>query len=222
MMIIHENKNTAIERLPWHTQTTCPNHIALHAGKKQPRLTEVGALARVFETPATKLKIKQKLLKCKRTIQIETFNFRTLKRIGQISEQTPSAIDHNIDIICIQEHGYIHSKHNKYPITGNGWTLLSPSAWKNSANTTIEGVGILIGSRVLKSLNSIEKIQLRMMVVTFNGNPMQQSPVRALSMLVKKLTYSLTVKSYPPLFVTLGNATFSSSVETWIPKLVKT
>ena len=30
---------------------------------------------------------------------------------------------------------------------------------------------MLIGPRVLKSLNSIEKIQPRMMVATFNGNP---------------------------------------------------
>ena len=30
---------------------------------------------------------------------------------------------------------------------------------------------MLIGPRALKSLNSIEKIQLRMMVATFNSNP---------------------------------------------------
>ena len=34
-----------------------------------------------------------------------------------------------------------------------------------------KGVGMLIGPRVLKSLNSIEKIQLRMIVATLNGNP---------------------------------------------------
>ena len=33
------------------------------------------------------------------------------------------------------------------------------------------GVGLLIGPRVLKTLNSIEKIQPRMMAATFNGNP---------------------------------------------------
>ena len=35
----------------------------------------------------------------------------------------------------------------------------------------IGGVSMLIGPRALKSLNSIEKIQPRMMVATFNGNP---------------------------------------------------
>ena len=42
---------------------------------------------------------------------------------------------------------------------------------ENSVNATIGGIGMLIGTRSLKSLNSIEKIQLRMMVATFNGNP---------------------------------------------------
>ena len=42
---------------------------------------------------------------------------------------------------------------------------------KNSVNTAIGGVGRLIGPRGLKSLNSFEKIKLRMMVATFNGNP---------------------------------------------------
>ncbi len=43
--------------------------------------------------------------------------------------------------------------------------------WKNSFNATVGGVGILIGQRALKSLNSQERIQPRMMVATFNGNP---------------------------------------------------
>ena len=87
----------------------------------------------MFEKSATELILKQKWLKCKRTIQIATFNVRTLN-------------------------------------TGNGWTLATASAWKNSVNATIGGVGILIGPRALKSLNSVEKIQPRMMVATFNGN----------------------------------------------------
>ena len=40
-----------------------------------------------------------------------------------------------------------------------------------TVNAPIRGVSMLIGSRALKSLNSIKKIQYRMMVATFNGNP---------------------------------------------------
>ena len=38
-------------------------------------------------------------------------------------------------------------------------------------NAVIGGVGMLIGQRALKSLNSIEKIKSKMIVATFNGNP---------------------------------------------------
>ena len=151
-----------------HTQTTCPNRIALRAGKKRVCPVEIGALAPVFEKSATVLKLKPKLLKCKSIIQIVTFNIRILNEIGQLL--TASAIDHNIDIICIQEHRYIHSEDIKYYDTGNWWTLVSAYARKNSVNAVMGGVGMLMGPRALQSLNSIEKIQPRMMVATFNDN----------------------------------------------------
>ena len=154
-----------------HTQTTYINRIALPAGKKGARPAEVGALVSVFEKSATELKLKQKLLKCKQTIQIATFNVRTLNRIGQLPELIASAVEHKIDIICIQEHRYTHTKDIKYHQTGNGWTLATVSAWKNSVNATVGGVGMLIGPKAIKTLNSIERIQPRMMTATFNGNP---------------------------------------------------
>ena len=124
----------------------------------------------MFEKSATELK-QQKLLKCKQTIQIATFNVRTLSRISQLPELTASAVEHKIDIIWIQEHRYMHTKDIKYHDTGNGWTLATVSAWKNSINATVGVVGMLIGPRALKTLDSIERIKPRMMTATFNGNP---------------------------------------------------
>ena len=49
--------------------------------------------------------------------------------------------------------------------------LVTVSAWKNSINASVGGVGMLLGPRALKTLNSIERIQPRMMAATFNGNP---------------------------------------------------
>ena len=40
-----------------------------------------------------------------------------------------------------------------------------------TVNAAVGGVGLLIGPRALKTLNSVEKIQPRMMAATFNGNP---------------------------------------------------
>ena len=62
----------------------------------------------VFEKSPTELKIKQKLLRYKSTIQIVTLNVRTFNRIGKVADLTPSTTDHNIFIICIQEQ-QIHS-----------------------------------------------------------------------------------------------------------------
>ena len=105
------------------------------------------------------------------TIQIATFNVRTLNRISQLPELTASAVEHKIDIICKQEHRYTHTEDIKYHDTGNGWMLATVSAWKNFVNATVRGVGMLIGPRALKTLNTIERIQPRMIAATFNGNP---------------------------------------------------
>ena len=125
-----------------HTQTTYTNRIALRAGKKGARPAEVGALASVFKKSATELK-QQKLLKCKQTIQIVTFNVRTLNRIGQQPELIALVVEHKIDIICIQEHRYMHTEDIKYHETGNRWTLATISTWKNSVNAAVGGVGML-------------------------------------------------------------------------------
>ena len=114
---------------------------------------------------------EQKLLKCKQTIQIAIFNVRTLNRIVQLPEMTASALEQKTDIICRQEHRYTHTEDIKYHETGNGWTLATLSAWKNSVNATVGGAGMLIGPRALKTLNCIDRIQPRMLAATFNGNP---------------------------------------------------
>ena len=154
-----------------HSQITCQNCIPLRAGKKELCPAEVGSLDPMFKKSATELEQKQKLLKCKSTIQIATFNVRTLNRIGQLPELTPYAIDHNMDIVCVQERRYLQSEDIKYHDTGNGWTLVSTYACKNSVNAAIRDVSMLISPQALKSLNSIDKIQPRMMVATFNRNP---------------------------------------------------
>ena len=124
---IDENKNSHRKITMTHTETTYINRITLREDKKGARPAEVGALASVFEKSATELK-QQKLLKCKQTIQIATFNVRTLNRIGQLPELTASVVEHKIYIICIQEHRYMYTKDIKYHDTGNGWMLATVSA----------------------------------------------------------------------------------------------
>ena len=85
---------------------------------------------------------------------------RTLNRIGQLPELIASAEEHKIDIICIQEHRYTHTEDIKYHETGNGLSLATVSAWKNSVNAAVGGVGLLIGPRALKRLIALRKYNL--------------------------------------------------------------
>ena len=48
---------------------------------------------------------------------------------------------------------------------------VSASAWKNSVSTMIGGVSMLIRPWAQKSQNNIEKIQPKMMLAMFDGNP---------------------------------------------------
>ena len=102
------------------------------------------------------------------TLTVMSISGTTLNRIDQLPELTVSLAEHNIDIVCIQEDRYYHSRHD----TGSKWTFVSVSARKNSVNAIIGGVRILLSPHTLKSLNSIEKIRLRMMIAIFNGKPL--------------------------------------------------
>ena len=95
----------------------CPNCIDLRTSKKEVCSAEVGALAPVFEKSASELKVKlkQKLLKCKSTVHIVIFNVRTLNRIGQQTELTASVAEHDIDIIYTQEQILSEQSKNKIP-----------------------------------------------------------------------------------------------------------
>ena len=109
---------------------------------------------------------------CAYKVHIVTFNVRILTRIHHLPELTASATEHNIDIVCTQEHRYYHSKLEiKYHDTGNGWRFFTVLAWKNSVNAVIGSLGILLSPRIQNSQNSIEKIQSRMMCASFNDNP---------------------------------------------------
>ena len=49
-------------------------------------------------------------LDAKKIVNIATFNIRILNTQNQLLEITSSAVDYNIDIICVQEHEYYHSE----------------------------------------------------------------------------------------------------------------
>ena len=106
------------------TQTICPNCTAFRAGKQGILSAEVEALAPVLEKSTTELRLKSK------QNFLDPKTAQTLNRIGQLPELTASAADHNIDIVCLQEHRYDNSELElKYNDTCNILTFESASAW---------------------------------------------------------------------------------------------
>ena len=152
------------------TQTINSYRIDRRTGKQGSR-SGVTVLAPDFEKYITEQN-KRNLLKCKRSIKMSTFNVRTMQPISQISELIATAEKNQIDVISVQEHRFYHDDLVlKYHEFEKGWTFISASAWKNTINSTIGGIGMLLSPHATKSLNSIEKITSRILVATFNGNP---------------------------------------------------
>ena len=132
-----------------------------------------------------------------------------------------SATEQNIDIICVQKRKYYQSQLELiYHESSNGWTYMSASAWKNSVNAAIEDGGLLLTPRALKSLNSKEKIKLRMMCATFNSNP-YTTIISCYSHNSANDETDITTfynELYLPFVDTFPNKTFRSSVETCMLK----
>ena len=89
---------------------------------------DIGVLAP--ELKKSTIEPRPNLLRCKSIVNIRIFNVRTLKIIHQLPDLIAYAAEHNIDIICVQEHRYYHSERKlKYYGTGNGWAFVSAYAW---------------------------------------------------------------------------------------------
>ena len=111
------------------------------------------------------------LLKCRKTTLISTLNYRTLNISGKV-EALALGQEQHIDILCIQEHRIYHKDVEiKFHDMKKGWVLITSSARKAANNSTIRGVGILLSSKAHKALNSVEAINPRILIATFNGNP---------------------------------------------------
>ena len=163
--------NTATEsKQMTHKKKYQSHRIARRAGKQGARPATLAQIA--VEKLATEPKEKIfRLMKGKRNITISTFNTRTLQNTSKIPELINSAISTNQDIICIQEHRFLHEdtevkEHNIYD-----WKMVTTSAWKNNVNATNGGCGMLLSPLASKALINTEKISPRIMIANFKGNP---------------------------------------------------
>jgi len=115
--------------------------------------------------------LRTRLLKGKKEVIISSLNVRTLRNF-QLHELVASAEQLLNDVVCIQEHRFVHEDmQTKEHDAGNSWKLITSSAWKNTVNASIGGIAMLMSPHAYKSLSSIESVTPRILVANFNGNP---------------------------------------------------
>ena len=113
---------------------------------------------------------KTSLLKCKKSIKISTMNVRTISQKSHQIELVNNATKHNIEVIGIVDHKICHEDKIEYH-QYDKYTLITSSAWRNTSNAPVGGIGILVSKSVESALGSVQKWNDRILVAEFNGNP---------------------------------------------------
>ena len=116
---------------------------------------------------------KNGLSKPSKMFKVASLNCRTLQTESSIVELNKLLHSQSIDITCIQEHRFVHKPADPDIVARNlgSSTLFTASAKRNDQGAAIHGVGIAINSKLLPILLSVKKINERIVVATFKGNP---------------------------------------------------
>ena len=135
-----------------------------------PVVSDDGAPLNLPRSVAPDKQKKAAILKTKKTTNISTFNLRTGRENWRIHELIHHMDKHNISIIAIQEHRRVHPETIKYEHIDNH-LLVTASAWRNSAQAAVGGVGFVINAAAEKSLCEVVRISARIVKASFSGNP---------------------------------------------------
>ena len=146
-------------------QGACPAMVSQVAVEKSDTETKTPKTSKLCN-------IKSRLMKGKRDIFMATLNVQTLQKEWEIPEVISSAESTKHDVICLQEHRFIHEEiATKEHIFGRWRRLITGSAWKNSINAATGGTGMLFSQQAYNALASVEMISPRIMIAAINGNP---------------------------------------------------
>lgn len=146
--------------------------VAAHASHDEPVLNPASNAGR----SCSDRRLKKGLSKPSQSYIMATLNCRTLQSASSQAELEKLMQDCHIAITCIQEHRFVHSESDPAEVarklgTTNSTTLFTASAVRNECGASIRGVGIAINSKILPLLLSVKKMDERIIVATFKGNP---------------------------------------------------
>ena len=112
-----------------------------------------------------------RLVKPKKIMNVGTFNVRTVSKEGRESELAYNFESHGLNILGVQEHRKEHEEEIAYNQLGSSSMFITASCTRNRRNARVGGVSLLLDRLSYKALSSIEKINDRIIVAHFNGNP---------------------------------------------------
>ena len=112
----------------------------------------------------------QALLRCKKFLFIATYDANPLRDEDRVLQLEQCTQQQGIEILGEQEHLIIHDDPIEFRKVCSSY-LETSSGWRNEAQASQGGVGLLLGQKARNALLKAKRISKRIMTAEFNGNP---------------------------------------------------
>ena len=99
---------------------------------------------------------KVALLKCRKNIKISTMNVRTIRTKSKQHELSTHATIQGIEVIGIVDHKICHEEEDLEYHQLDNHTLITSSAWRNSGNSPVGVVGIMVNRKIESAFISVK------------------------------------------------------------------
>ena len=165
------NNNTKIKALA--TMPFKRSDIAVLASNDEPVLNPVEEGVFPAGWKCSDRRLKKGLSRPSKMYKLATLNCRSLKSVSSQAELNKLMHVYNIPIVCIQEHRYVHNDTEPDIVAHSigTSTIFTASAVRNEQKASVRGVAITINSKLLPLLESVKKLDERIVKATFKGNP---------------------------------------------------
>lgn len=117
------------------------------------------------------IRITKSVLSCKNATKIGTLNVRTIRTADKRLQLRYLFKKSGLQILAIQEHIIFHGEPILMTTLGRGSLLIKTSAWRNSSQAAVGGVGLVRSFRANQLVREITPVSLRVLKISFNGNP---------------------------------------------------
>ena len=117
--------------------------------------------------------VTRRLLRCKIDTLVSTFSIHSFNFNENIGELTALAEGKGVFLVCLQEHWKFHDSGDvQYTDVGKGWILATSSCWRNSVNSYVGEVGMLLSPSAYNYLeDNVVVVNSRILVADLSGNP---------------------------------------------------